>query len=894
MGIIDRIKSGLGMGPGQQPGSVRKKEKSAEIDTRDRVNISGKKSDQDQGNLINPGKIPSGKEDAPVDQAESTIQQADSTLMPKIPKKKVDEGPNNPVNITMMEDLDQTVSSQAVMENKLKGTLHRMTAIARSVGGDFKMDVEEGMGWAYNFETNSITYPKQDLIDKHPDYALGVILHESAHRRYSRWFVEPDFEENEPFLFLNNAVEDPRVNNIQISRFAGAKDFFKKIYDEDLFKPEFGSSMTEQMVEGMVKEGVDREDAEKAVKKMGVKIPRHTQYGLGLIYDWYTDGKADPRIKDKKVKKALKETAPIFREVFKLKRDIMAKDLTPAESDKQAMESYLAVRDKLWPVFQKLVEEDKKSLAKGLSGAGGSGKSGKPGSKSGKQGKPGKQGKQGQSGGSSGSQQSQQQQQSGGSGSSSGSAGGSQQQQQQQQQSGGADESQQQDQKTGDKQNAGGAGGAGGAEEKQVEEKKDAQGAGGAGKQEKDKDKKPEQGEGAGAGAGEGKMDPEKAREIAEKVIENLNKQINSQKFEEKDKNARRNNRQGGNQSSQASKQGQQGQQGNQAGQQGDKSGQQDNKAGDQNKQGGDQSQPSGDGQKSQGQGNNSQGGSQGGQTSDIDLPSLEDLLQRKMEIEARNEAMQSPYDRYVYDTCEFSDEFSGELKNFIHEHERPKYVGNFHTGKKLNLRRAMQSEAKYQLTGEFDDEIWLRREDPQKRDHQFIFVLDESGSMRGGEKWENALKGLVLCQEALDELEIDFGVIGFSDNPQIHKNLEDKFDENFRDNELNQIMGSPSGGTNDADAVKIALNMLKHQDPEIQKTIVVITDGEGKTEEMKKLIEEAEQAGIKIVGVGIGEGTSAVEAVYKDKVKVDRIAQLPTQLSDIVREQVEDSYDSM
>ncbi|MCD4785951.1 MAG: VWA domain-containing protein [Candidatus Eremiobacteraeota bacterium] len=866
MGMIDRIKSGLGLGPGQQSGRTRKKEKGAEIDTRDRVNISGKKSDQDQGNLISPGKIPSGKKESPVQQADPTVQQLETAEKPKSPRIKVNAGPNNPTNIAMIDDPVKPASPAVAPKNNLKDTIHRMTAIARAVGGDFKMDVEEGQGWAYNFQTNSITYPKKDLIDKHPDYALGVILHESAHRRYSRWFVEPDLEENEPFLFLNNAVEDPRVNNIQVSRFAGAKDFFKKIYDEDLFQPEFGSDMMKQIVEGMVQEGVSRKDAEKAVKKMGVKIPRHIQYGLGLIYDWYTEGKTDPRIKDKNVKKALKETAPVFREAFGLRRDIMTKDLTPAEINKQAMESYQTVRDKLWPVYQKLVEEDKNSLADGLSG----------GSKGGKSGKSGKQGQSGQSGGSSGSQGSQQQQ-----GGGAGGAGGAQQQDQKpgdQQNAGGAGGAQQQDQKPGDQQNAGGAG------DKQGDDKKDAKGAGGAGQQ--DKDKKPEQ----GAGAGEGKMDPEKAREIAEKVIENLDRQLNGQKFEEKDQNARRDNRQGGNQSNQAGQQGnqagKQGQQGNQAG----KQGQQGNQAGQQGNQAG---QPGGDGQKSKGQGDDAKGGGQGGQTSDIDLPSLEDLLQRKMEIEARNEAMQSPYDRYVYDTCDFSDEFSGELKNFIHEQERPRYAGNFRTGKKLNLRRAMQSEAKYQLTGEFDDEIWLRRENPQKRDHQFIFVLDESGSMRGGEKWENALKGLVLCQEALDDLEIDFGVIGFSDNPQIHKKLEDKFDENFKDNELNQIMNSASGGTNDADAVQIALNMLKHQDPEKQKTIIVITDGEGKTEEMKKLIEEAEEAGIRIVGVGIGEGTSAVEKVYKDKVKVDRIAQLPTELSDIIREQVEDSYSS-
>jgi midasin len=253
---------------------------------------------------------------------------------------------------------------------------------------------------------------------------------------------------------------------------------------------------------------------------------------------------------------------------------------------------------------------------------------------------------------------------------------------------------------------------------------------------------------------------------------------------------------------------------------------------------------------------------------------------------------MQTPYDKFVYETVEFSDELAGEMKNFIHEHEKPRYIGNFASGKKLNLRKAMQSEARFQLSGEFDPDIWLRREDPQKRDHQFIFVMDESGSMRDANKWDNTLKGLVLCQESLNELEIDFGVIGFSDEPQIHKNLEDKFDENFRNQELNQIMNSHSGGTNDADALKIALEMLRNSDPEKQKTIIFMTDGEGKKEEMKRLIEEADQDGIRIIGVGIGSGTEGVVDVFKYNVQVDRLAQLPAKLADLVREQLEDGYE--
>lgn len=792
MGIIDNIKSRLGIGSSSQ-GKKPPVRKDSGIDTTDKVQVSGKKKSADDGKILPKnlsGKKVSGK------------------ARPLIKKKK----PLSP------ED----------MEKRLKDTVHRMTAIARGFGGDFKMDVKEGKDWAYHFEDNSITYPRQDLVNKTPDYAMGVILHELSHRRYSRWVVEPEMQQNEPFLFLNNAVEDPRVNNITSSRFEGARDFFKVIYDEDLFTSEFESEVKQKLIEKLKQNGLSEEDAKKAVEQMGGEVPRHIQYGLGLIYDWYTGGKMDPRIKDDQVKKALKKTASKYREAFRLKRDVLKKDLTPAEINKQAMDAYRIVKKEIWPEYQKLVEEDKKDLANSISGTGGQGKSGK-GQKSGQ-----KSGQSGQSG------RPRQGQQSGQQSGQSGSASGSQQGQQEQQ--------------------SGQPGGAGGGGDKKTG----------------DKDK---QSQAAGSG---GKIDPEKAKEIAEKVINELDKDLSGSKFEERDQGARRNNRPGKDGKPQ---QGQQGQGANQG--KGANQGQDASQGKGQQGQGQD-----GQGQKSQGKSSDSKGGGQGGQTSKIDLPSLEELLQKKMELEARNESLMSNYDSYVYDTVEYSQELAGELKNFMHEHERPRYHGNFRSGKKLNLRKAMQSEARYALTGEFDEEIWMRRTKPTKHDHQFLFVLDESGSMRGGAKWENALQGLVLCQEALDEMDIDFGVIGFSDYPQVHKSLEDKFTEDFRDNELNQINNSQSGGTNDADAIQTALEMLRIQEPDKQKSIIVITDGEGKSEEVKKLVEEAEEAGIRIIGVGIGAGTDSVERVYKHHVKVDNIAQLPMKLAGVVREQIEGAYD--
>ncbi len=261
------------------------------------------------------------------------------------------------------------------------------------------------------------------------------------------------------------------------------------------------------------------------------------------------------------------------------------------------------------------------------------------------------------------------------------------------------------------------------------------------------------------------------------------------------------------------------------------------------------------------------------------------------MELEANMESRKSPYERLLWDVAAYADEMAGELKNILHEDSRPRLVGNFRSGKKLAIRRAMQSEARYQNTGVYDDEIWLRRTNPTTRGHEFFFVIDESGSMRGGEQWEHAKQALVLTGEALEQIHANFGVIGFSDQPQVHKTLDDKYDTTFREQMIANVDTSPSGGTNDADAIQVALNMIREKgNPDTMKTIIVISDGEGKAEEVKKLIAEAEQEGIKIIGVGVGAGMASVEKVYNDRAYVDDISLLPTTLSELVRKQIEES----
>ena len=203
-------------------------------------------------------------------------------------------------------------------------------------------------------------------------------------------------------------------------------------------------------------------------------------------------------------------------------------------------------------------------------------------------------------------------------------------------------------------------------------------------------------------------------------------------------------------------------------------------------------------------------------------------------------------------------------------------------------MRAAMSAQAKLERTGTYDSEIWLRRNNPTQRSQKFILLVDESGSM-GGEKWVAALRAMVMSMEALDSLDVDFGVIGFSDKPRIHKSLNENFDLDSRDRIVGGLAQPMSGSTNDDQGIQTSIDMLLEQgDPEDEKIIIVITDGIGNKEAVKKLQAEYKDKFIHMIGVGIGPGMADVKDVYEDHAAVAALQDLPYELAEIVRRKIQ------
>jgi von Willebrand factor type A domain. len=157
--------------------------------------------------------------------------------------------------------------------------------------------------------------------------------------------------------------------------------------------------------------------------------------------------------------------------------------------------------------------------------------------------------------------------------------------------------------------------------------------------------------------------------------------------------------------------------------------------------------------------------------------------------------------------------------------------------------------------------------------------------------KRTSALAGLLLFMEVLDNLNIDYAIIGFSDKPIIHKDFQIP---NLSGEERKVLFDRisayiPSGFTADADALKLAIDLLKEEPEDVLRLIIMITDGEGNINNTGKtfeeLQEEAEDLDIEVVGIGIGEGITEVAKRYKQNIQVPSIEELPEKLSDLLKE---------
>lgn len=259
----------------------------------------------------------------------------------------------------------------------------------------------------------------------------------------------------------------------------------------------------------------------------------------------------------------------------------------------------------------------------------------------------------------------------------------------------------------------------------------------------------------------------------------------------------------------------------------------------------------------------------------------IRDHMERQREFEQARERYATPYSRYLREVMSQIEELAGYLEPILEPDVRSKKQGYYWSGSQISIPRIIQSEGSDTLLPPF-----MKRVKPEQRSYVFSLVLDESGSMAEGIKDFNLKCATVLFMEVLERLKIDYEVAGFHTTHIVHKEFGEKLDFQDKDEKMLEIEGAIGGGaTHDVEAVNRALERMREQTGDM-KVIIVITDGEGNGPgDMSQAIERANQEGVYLIGVGVGEGTEYVKHQYDLYVQVEDVTKLPSAIAQLIEE---------
>lgn len=171
--------------------------------------------------------------------------------------------------------------------------------------------------------------------------------------------------------------------------------------------------------------------------------------------------------------------------------------------------------------------------------------------------------------------------------------------------------------------------------------------------------------------------------------------------------------------------------------------------------------------------------------------------------------------------------------------------------------------------------------------------VLDESGSMSSLKYVTSRV--LMALVEPLDSLNAATMVVGFGDagggsikpledlgtyhrSTSVRYDIFKKFDERFKPIRWRFANIKAGGGTPMADGVQIALSALSSR-AEAHRFLFVITDGRPNEKHvgvMNFQMRIAKEAGIHVIGVGIGYASKYVQTTFNDSVWSDLVSELP------------------
>ncbi|TNE87885.1 MAG: hypothetical protein EP330_16435 [Deltaproteobacteria bacterium] len=269
-----------------------------------------------------------------------------------------------------------------------------------------------------------------------------------------------------------------------------------------------------------------------------------------------------------------------------------------------------------------------------------------------------------------------------------------------------------------------------------------------------------------------------------------------------------------------------------------------------------------------------------------LELAELSEEMREMLERLAQSQP-ENQYEEARNDVMPYADAMVAHLERVLRPTSYPRWLNGYASGNRVDLRVAMHLEVE---AGAYT-RMWQRKTLPAKRDPAFLVFLDLSGSMNG-ERIHHGFRGVVLCCEVLERLQIPFAVHGFQDQVVPFKDFATPLDKAMREvigTMPAEVRGNRKGGHNrpqhnwDGPCLLRAAEMLEAY-PAHERMLLLISDGEpsGPSDAdgaLKRAVAKVRSSyDIHLVGIGLGPGTDHVNKYYPDaiaNVSLERFPQL-------------------
>jgi hypothetical protein len=231
-------------------------------------------------------------------------------------------------------------------------------------------------------------------------------------------------------------------------------------------------------------------------------------------------------------------------------------------------------------------------------------------------------------------------------------------------------------------------------------------------------------------------------------------------------------------------------------------------------------------------------------------------------------------------------------MTNLLREDTYLRFGGQYRSGKLHTAKLYKQRLGNFRL---------FERSTVAERSIAFQLLVDESASMKGGDKARLAVKTVILLGETLDQVGLPFEIIGFTTaeyeasaamrlglrpahayrtmrcSPLEHR-IYKRFEEPFPLVRRRLTGIEPRHNNWDEEHLLFAYRRLQAR-PELRKVMIVISDGQpnGDAEHLIAVVARLAAQGCTVIGVGIG--ADFVRQVYRRPLVVQDLRQLAEEL---------------